>query len=229
MVLNMVVVLWNRKLAGVSTGNSSMLLKMAAALKLALITFIIFTAGNSVCYSFHGKEVQDVPDMRIISSLWIYKSEKGICLSHTRALSVLLILAGVVELCPGPKFFVCAKIIRKNQRSTDCCNCDKALHLKCAFDKMVSDQDKFYCLQCVHDQEQSLNDGSSSNACNIILGKLSDFLNTKELALFHQNMNGLLGKLDNLRLMLHETKRKIDILVLTKTWRDCDRWLYVYT
>ena len=67
------------------------MLKMAAALKLALITFIIFnvkkasfTAANSVCYSFHGEEVQDVPDMRIISSLWIYKSQKGICLSHTR-------------------------------------------------------------------------------------------------------------------------------------------------
>ena len=109
------------------------MLKMAAALKLALITFIIFnvkkasfTAANSVCYSFHGDEVQDVPDLRIISSLWIYKSQKGICLSHTRALSVLLILAGDVELCPGPKCFVCAKIIRKNQRSTDCCNCAKA-------------------------------------------------------------------------------------------------------
>ena len=130
----------------------SLFLLTMVALKLALITFIIFnvkkasfTAANSVCYSFHGEEVQDVPDMRIISSLWICKSEKGICLSHKRALSVLLILAGDVELCPGPKCFVCAKIIRKNQRSTDCCNCGKALHLKCAFDKMVSDQDKFYC------------------------------------------------------------------------------------
>ena len=89
--------------------------------------------------------------------------------------------------------------------------------MKCAFDKMVSNQDKFYRQQCVHDQEQSLNDSSSSNACNIVFGKLSDFLNTKGLAMFHQNINGLLGKLDNLRSMLHETKRKIDILGPTET------------
>ena len=57
--------------------------------------------------------------------------------------------------------FVWAKIIRKNQRSTDCFNCGKALHLKCAFVKMVSDQDKFFCQQCVHDQEQNLNDNSA--------------------------------------------------------------------
>ena len=50
-----------------------------------------------------------------------------------------------------------------------------------------------------------------------VFGMLNDFLNTKGLALFHQNMNGLLGKLDNLRLMLHESKRKIDILGLAET------------
>ena len=79
---------------------------------------------------------------------------------------VLLILPGDIELCPCPKCFACDKVIRKNQRFADCCICAETLHLKCVFDKMVIDQEKFYCQQCVYEEEQCLN--GSSSACNMV-------------------------------------------------------------
>jgi hypothetical protein len=123
---------------------------MAAALNIALVAFVIlnvtkasFNGAYSVCYSFDGEEVQDVSDMQIISSLWAYKCETRIRLSHTRAFRVLLISTGDIELCPCPKCFACDKVIRKNKRFADCCICAETLHLKCVFDKMVIDQEKF--------------------------------------------------------------------------------------
>ena len=75
--------------------------KMVVALNLALTVFILFYAkkptfasANSVCYSFHMDEVTDIKDLRITPSLWVY----NLCI-----LCILLILAGDIETCPGPK------------------------------------------------------------------------------------------------------------------------------
>ena len=56
-----------------------------------------------ICYSFeYGEEVSDTVESFIPSSLWQFTPENGLNLRPTSASKLLLILAGDVELCPGP-------------------------------------------------------------------------------------------------------------------------------
>jgi hypothetical protein len=77
--------------------------------RFALAVFIIFTikkpslvGSNSVCYSFHYEEVFDTNESLIPSSLWQIRQEYGLNVRSENALKLLLILAGDIELCPGP-------------------------------------------------------------------------------------------------------------------------------
>ena len=91
---------------------------MAAAKIIVLLIFVFsslekqsFARSNSVCCSSNGVEVTDVYNSRIRTSLWVYKQERRIHLDQKSysGLSLSLILAGDVELCPGPsvKRFSC--------------------------------------------------------------------------------------------------------------------------
>ena len=113
---------------------------MAAALNIALLIFVLsnvkkqsLAGSNWVCYSFNGEEVTDSCNSRITTSLWVYKRERGIrlCQHPHSGLSLLLILAGDVELWTGPsvKCFTCNKTIRKNKSLEKCFHCERNCHL----------------------------------------------------------------------------------------------------
>ena len=82
----------------------------AAEVKLALAILVVFTVrrpqftnANSICYSFHLEEANDVPNMFFTSSIWKYFENIG--LAHLQPQSVirlLLVLSGAIEICPGP-------------------------------------------------------------------------------------------------------------------------------
>ena len=82
----------------------------ARVIKFALAIFAIFavkkpqfTNANSICYSFHLEEAIDVPDMYLTCSIWNYFDSIGFaCLQPRSVVKLLLILAGDVEVCPGP-------------------------------------------------------------------------------------------------------------------------------
>ncbi len=67
-------------------------------------------------------------------------------------LSLLLILAGDVELRPGPSImcFRCNKTIRKNQSSEMCSHCESKCHLKCLVDVVDHDRETLYFPACVN-------------------------------------------------------------------------------
>ena len=128
---------------------------MLVALEFALVILIFssvkkqsFASSNSICYSFTGEEAKDICNARVISSLWIYKQDKGITVrrnSHS-GLNILLILADV-ELCSGPalKCFICSKTVRRNQRSDACSECNRLCHVKCLVDTDVYGCEMLFC------------------------------------------------------------------------------------
>ena len=69
------------------------------ALKLLLIFFIkrpSFVTSNSVCYSFHGKEINDNAATLIYESLYALQKVKTVSFNPASLLS------GNTEICPGP-------------------------------------------------------------------------------------------------------------------------------
>ena len=84
---------------------------MAVALKFALIIHSMMCVkkpsvmnANSVCYSFYGEPANDIKISWIVTSLWVNRQENRLHLgqeSHT-GLTLLLLLLGDIELCPGP-------------------------------------------------------------------------------------------------------------------------------
>ena len=86
-----------------------------------------FTNSNA-CYNFTTSEVTEEKESFIYSSLWCYNLEKPIFVYKKYFLCILL-LAGDIEVCPGPTgritCYGCAKTIRKNQTSGVCTNCCK--------------------------------------------------------------------------------------------------------
>ena len=78
---------------------------------------------------------------------------------------------------------------------------------------MVNDQETLYCELCTREEPSKNED---LNNYRPTFEKLNDFLKTKGLKLFHQNINGQVNKIDYVGLMLKETRGKTDILGLTK-------------
>ena len=79
-------------------------------LKITLIILAVFgvkkpqfTNADSVCYSFHFDEASDVENSHFAGSIWNYFDKAGLTRVQPKcAVKLLLILAGDVELCPGP-------------------------------------------------------------------------------------------------------------------------------
>ena len=82
----------------------------AGVIKFALAIFVVFTVkkpqftnANSICYSFHLEEANDVPDTYFTCSFWKYFDNIGLAHLQPRSvIKLLLILASDVEICPGP-------------------------------------------------------------------------------------------------------------------------------
>ena len=182
-----------------------------------------FAGSNSVCYSFNDGEVLDVHNSRITSSLWVYKQERCIYFGQKSysGLSLLLILAGDVELCPGPsvKCVSCNKTIRKNQSSETCCLCESRCHLKCLVDAVDHGHENLCCPDCVIINESQTNESSTSYT---LYDGVKTFLQARGLKIFHQNVNGLARKFDMIDHLLKETSGKIDILGISETHLNSD-------
>ena len=197
---------------------------VGVVIKTALAFLIFFTvkqlsllSSNSCCYSNYPKEAPDIKDDHITASIWCYKQEHNLCLRPKSALTILLILAGDVELCPGRngKCSTCQKTIRRNQCYGYCTTCKNKFHAKCLVD-LVDEQGKevLYCQDC-HRNEDMLE--IQGELIGPVYEKLNDFLQKRGLKVFHQNVNGLLRKLESIQLMFQETNKSIHVYGLSET------------
>ncbi|CAB4019684.1 Hypothetical predicted protein [Paramuricea clavata] len=181
---------------------------MAVALKSVLLVVIIlmikkpcFTNSSSCCYWEASKDSNSFEGTYIYPSLWQYKQERCLVVTRASLLRILLLLAGDVELCPGPmkpQCQACWKTIRRNQISGTCAECKNAFHLKCLKDELRNNKEKFYCNICfvnIADQDAGSPQTVDSNV-------LCTFMKKRGLKLFHQNVNGIMNKLDQIRLFL---------------------------
>ena len=130
---------------------------------------------------------------------------------------LLLLLSGDIKLCPGPcvKCPTCSKSIRKNQRKEKCLHCGNDVDLKCLVDKIAYGYEQMWCRSCI--VKEALEGEPVTRGNESIYQHLADFLKPQGLKLFHQNVNGLVNKLENVNILLMETKRNIDILGITET------------
>ena len=88
------------------------------------------------------------------SSIWQYKQERGLFVSQSVALKMLLILAGDIELCPGPrrvKCKDCLKTIRRTQRQEECEQRNSIFDPKCLIliDSTENRVEKSICRGCL--------------------------------------------------------------------------------
>ena len=148
----------------------------------------------------------------------------GFFVSQRYALKMLLILAGDIELCPGPGEVICmccSKIIRKKQSQGSCGRCKKILHLKCLVDRFNNGVEKVVCPTCF-DMPTTFEENCTSSMNYNISGHLNDYLHGRGMKLLHQNVNGLLAKMDQIRVMFKETNRNIHIFGVTETHANED-------
>lgn len=112
---------------------------------------------------------------------------------------MLLLLAGDVEICPGPqrlknlKCCVCITGIRKSQTRNSCSGCEGIAHLKCLQDFNYNGPDESPCNMCCGKYEESICCDHEGNVQDPYLS-LSINLAKRGLKVFHQNINGLLSK-----------------------------------
>ena len=200
---------------------------MAVAVRIALTFFVLcslkkasLVTCNSVCYSLYPEDAKDVKETYISTSLWQFKQEYGLNLKPKFALKILLILAGDIELCPGPRVNCagCLKKVQRSQVSKVCDSCGELYHVKCLTDRFEGNMEKFYCSLCNVSTDY---DNSVESAANVPLySQLDSHLQNRGLKVLHLNVNGLLGKIDQIRLLLTETGRNIQILQVSESHLD---------
>ena len=80
---------------------------------------------------------------------------------------------------------------------------------------MVDDQEILFCEPCLRTEQPNLQE--DPNASTPIFEQINDFTRTTEgIKLFHQNINGIVRKRESIRILLKETRGKIDILGLSE-------------
>ena len=99
--------------------------KIAALLLIALclIKLQYRIKSNSSCFSKSTLERKIQVALATISSLWVFQQDKGIFLGQRTysAITILLLLAGDVETCPGPGYKFCYGRSIKREQSTGIC------------------------------------------------------------------------------------------------------------
>ena len=194
--------------------------------KMALILYVIlsikspcFTNASSICYSGVNENSLELKETFICSLIWQFRQERGLFVRNRYLVQMLLLLAGDVELCPGPKILTCCtcmKGIRKNQSRDLCTDCEQISHLKCLKDYNNNGAEKLLCEMCskVNDEVIYPDPEGNTQQCysnlNIKLGK-------RGLKIFHQNINGLLAKVDKLRLFMKDTRKEIQVMGISES------------
>ena len=136
---------------------------------------------------------------------------------------MLLLLAGDVELCPGPSCHsalsckTCLKTIRKNQSREMCSVCEGICHLKCLKDRFENGVEKLYCPNVCYLSEveaEGLPPGVDNNQS---FPNLNNLVGKRGLKIFHQNINGLLTKVDKIKVFMQDSRNYIQILGVTES------------
>ena len=169
--------------------------------------------------------------MFIYSSLWVNKQVNLCWLRPTPrgVVTILLLMAGDIESCPGPVLrkvcFGCKKTIRKNQRSSTCDECKNTLHFKCLGEGLETTNNGLKCYFCLHlnrptGTPENNAESMVDTADEICFEEFQSYVKARGLKISHQNVCGLLRVLDHIKILLHEVK-EIDIFRVSESHLNC--------
>ena len=131
----------------------------------------------------------------------------------------ILILCNDVALNPGPMAKktcnACFKTIRKNQAKANCSECSCIYHLKC----IGADFETSRTCSLCSPPSPSL-DSNISISDNEIIPPLLNISMNRGLKCIHQNIRSLSGKVDELCIVINDSKSGIHIIAITETWLD---------
>ena len=164
--------------------------------------------------------------------------------SHSAFFFLFLLISGDVNPNPGPGIqnpcSSCLKSVAKTSRFVLCTECGLRAHIKCEnispkrYLEMKNHPSKllsFICSTChlnelpfpegfTHDDSFNIQVMPTQNDDQIIGDDLKGISKTRGLKLAHLNTNGILSKIDYLRIMLHETK--FDIFAVSESKLDAN-------
>ena len=185
-----------------------------------------------------GENLREVEIRHLLS---LYALSKTKHTSHRSFFQFLIILSGDVSLNPGPVRHPCSsclKPVAKNHRAILCDNCDLWAHIKCEnisteiYAEMANSnkQLNFICSSCIlnqlpfpegfmiNDEESQVT--STQKDFSFPDDDMDELKNTRGLKIAHLNTNGLLSKLDYLKIMLNGTF--FDIFAVSETKLDAN-------
>ena len=185
-----------------------------------------------------GENLRGVEIRHLLS---LYALSKTKHTSHRSFFQFLIILSGDVSLNPGPvrhPCSLCLKPVAKNHRAILCDNCDLWAHIKCEnistkiYAEMANSnkQLNFICSSCIlnqlpfpegfmiNDEESQVT--STQKDFSFLDDDMDELKNTRGLKIAHLNTNGLLSKLDYLKIMLNGTF--FDIFAVSETKLDAN-------
>eukprot|EP00112_Aurelia_sp_Birch-Aquarium-sp1_P018492 Seg442.3 transcript_id=Seg442.3/GoldUCD/mRNA.D3Y31 product="hypothetical protein" protein_id=Seg442.3/GoldUCD/D3Y31 len=175
----------------------------------------------------YGKWERD--ESFICSSLWVNKEVNLFCLrpKPRGVVTVLLLMAGDIETCPGPVVrkvcFGCRKTIRKNQRNSKCDGCKKILHFKCLGEDQETTNNGLKCYSCLQLRTRAHDNTAESTGVPMVniadetcFEEFQSYVKARGLKILHQNVCGLLRVLDHIKILLHEVKG-IDIFGISES------------
>lgn len=160
---------------------------------------------TNTCFTMESFDF--VQDCYYSSSLWVYKQNHiyKLNLDLRETTWLLLILAGDVEICPGPNCGACLNNIKHNKQKVTCIGCTQFFHKNCINIKDFITTS--LCTQCRlnHDGGRTEND------------TINSFSEKRGFKLLHLNVNGLFGKIDQIRDMLFSTRKNIHLFGITES------------
>jgi len=179
---------------------------MAALINLMLMALFFTCAkkdslagANSACSSCYSEEMKDVVNSRTLPSLFVWRDRNGDFegLNKHKGLDLLLLLAGDIEICPGPstRCNTCNKTIIKNLSSHSCVSCGRIIHLKCLCDRLEFGHERGYCKDCCEHEGVMV---SETVDCESPFNDGNIFFEGRGFKASHQNTNGLVKKTENI-------------------------------
>ena len=88
--------------------------------------------------------------------------------------------------------------------------------MKCLFDELGGNRELLVCSICNVKEIQDYTQGTQNQNAQI-LEKLKQYLGQRDLKILHQNVNGLLSKLNHIKILLHDSGRNIHALGITES------------
>lgn len=140
-------------------------------------------------------------------------------IAHELALVNALLLCNDIALNPGPvkttTCAACSKSLRSKQSFAECSGCLKWYHFKCFGPELESAR---LCNVCT-DQSGSASDDNIDNGLFLQQG-LTDIGAIKGFKIAHQNIRSIIGKIEELRLVISEVKSSFHLLTFSETWAN---------